>query len=766
MPRKPTTKKLRETVPNRPSKPKPLEQVGRTGFEVFIGLDNLRGADEYNTALQGRDGIEIFNKMRKNDPDVHAALLILEMPIINAEWTVEPPFEPTPRELEVTEWVEKAVFDLVSQDFDSILRMALSMLAFGFSVSEKIYRFDENGFMYVFRHAPRLQSTIWEWLFDENEMVEGFKQKIFSGKFIGDYIIPRWKTMMFINRQEADSPKGQSILRAAYKPWLHKEKFEKYQAMQAMRHGVGIPKITAPKKYTPKDKEVAVSLASNLRSHQQSYAFLPEGWDVDFMDQGSNKFLDLLPIIKHRGEQIGLSVLANFLYLGSTAHGSMALGKNLSSIFLKNLEGTANYIGSVLDREWIWDMVMINFPDITRDRAPKLKPSGIVTEEMKEFAESVSSLYNSKALTPQDEDEDFIREKINFPAKNREDEDVEDDPEPDPPEGEGTDEEIDEQGDDQDTAAQLKEKKSKKKGKSKSVKLQERLPEELADINLFQKRGIRPEEMFVAWKFIDGSMDSGITQITVVTSRNKKDILGLIQDQATEALKSQQPGDVFNIAVPDELEKKTAESIQEILKELFDLGSNTIQDEKKRQERAGGIETGKQTFAELKKPPKTKKVDTNKSVTDPKNVDAILQAMAVRLSQRVWQQVENTARDLVIAEVARGNADIDSIMQSVEELSTRQIEQAARRAVPEAFGKGRAFELEKQAEDIKFVTLSAALDDNTCPECERLDRELGPILVGSPEFFEFMPPLLKFCLGGSRCRCLYVATFDVSPPEA
>lgn len=732
-------------LPKKPDAPTANAAIGVTGFQVNFGSDNLIGADEYNVTLQGNEGIKKFNQMSRNDPTVAATLLLLEMPIITADWVINPPDDATPDEIEATEWVRWAIFEAPDQDFHTILRIALASLKFGFSLVEKIYDYDEKGWLYVRRFAPRLQSTISEWLFDKNEKLTGFVQKVYSGEFQGEYTIPEWKTILFTNRSEADSPRGQSILRPAYKPWVQKEKFEKYQAMQAMRHAVGIPKLTAPPKFTAQDKNDAIDLAKNLRSHQQAYAFLPNGWELDFMDNGANKTLDLLPMIKYRDERIAVSVLAGFLNLGMSETGAKSLGESLSSIFLKNLQGTANYIADQINNKLIYtDLMPANFPKIDRKRYPRMSVGGIVTDALLEYAQALNQAFSAQAITPDAETEDFVRQKFRMPKKVRTEEPPADPEEQqDPTDVESTDEPT-----------------KAKETHSHSVKKLASVPDEYLNFPVLQSRPVRQNERYVTWKAIEGSLDSAITQIVTTTQDIKDQVLVGLRQQIMDALKSGQPSDAMKINVPDADELRTADAVEEILQGLYDYGRQTIQEEKARQQKA------QKKAAELKKPPKIKPVNPAAGVTDPKNVEAVLQALSVRLGQRVWQQVENTARDMTIAAIARGSADIDAIMEALTDLSSRAVENSARSVVPEAFGKGRAYEIEQLADEIDYMQLSAALDKNTCEPCARLDREGAQYIVGSPEFYQYMPPLTQLCDGGSRCRCIYIANFTTSAPEA
>jgi hypothetical protein len=60
--------------------------LGDSGTSVYQGIIN----DAYNTKLVGMQGIELYDQMRKSDGTVKAAVLATALPIIRAQWMVQP----------------------------------------------------------------------------------------------------------------------------------------------------------------------------------------------------------------------------------------------------------------------------------------------------------------------------------------------------------------------------------------------------------------------------------------------------------------------------------------------------------------------------------------------------------------------------------------------------------------------------------------------------------------------------------------------------
>ncbi len=112
----------------------PMEELGVTGLEESGG----RIHEEFLPQLRGRRSIQVFKEMRDNDPTVGAMLFAIEMLIRQVEWRVEPASQ-QPGDIEVAEFVDSN-FEDMAETWDDVLSEILSMLAFGFTVLEEVYK--------------------------------------------------------------------------------------------------------------------------------------------------------------------------------------------------------------------------------------------------------------------------------------------------------------------------------------------------------------------------------------------------------------------------------------------------------------------------------------------------------------------------------------------------------------------------------------------------------------------------------------------------
>jgi len=409
-------KSLQETQPSVPLKSSfPKKQLGDSGSRGLHGVIT----DEYNPNLQGVQGIKVYDEMRKGDGTVRAAMLVTTLPIRRAQWFVNPATEDQ-KDKDIASFVEHALFDWIEKtSWDDIIRQALLMVPFGVMVFEKVYGTkDHEGKTYVVLNklAPRLPKSIMQWeLTDGTFGIQQIRQDGITAQ------IPGSKLLVFVNEREGDNWWGTSMLRAAYKHWYYKNNFYKIDGMAFERQGMGVPLMKMPVGYTESDEAKAVTAMRNLRANEDAYLIIPQGYEAEFMKMDGKGSRDPEKSISHHNKEILLSVLAQFLELGqsSSGGGSRALSEDHSDIFLKALEAIANNLISEINNNLIPELVDMNFNDVTV--YPKLDFSGITKVDVAGLGTAYAQLVTAGAITPTNEDEQYLRAAMGLPARSQED---------------------------------------------------------------------------------------------------------------------------------------------------------------------------------------------------------------------------------------------------------------------------------------------------------------------------------------------------------
>lgn len=388
------------------AEPVRLQELGESGTRIFYGIIS---GEEYNYELTGQQGLAEYDKMRRSDASVKAALTAIKNPVKSVEWFVEPASSDA-SDVEIADFVTHNFMDILR--FKTLLGEILTHLDFGYSVHEKVYDYqtvDGKDRIVLSKLAFRKQTTILRW--EQNDHTPGITQLTPDGKLIS---IPLNKIVVFTNEQEGENYEGQSILRSAYKHWYYKDKMYQIDAVGHERQALGVVDIAYPTGAADKDIKQAESAARNLRANEEGFISHRDDWQIGFMDMKGGTLKDIEPSIDHHDRQISKSVLAQFLDLGAgrNASGSRAVGQTHADLFEQSIQSVAATIADTINRYVIKDLVDLNF-NVTD--YPKLRAGDISTDGIDTIAAVVSQFVAAGLLTPTEQDEAHVRKLINFP---------------------------------------------------------------------------------------------------------------------------------------------------------------------------------------------------------------------------------------------------------------------------------------------------------------------------------------------------------------
>src|SRR3990172_1532404 len=131
-----------------------LSEMGATGTQIFGGM--LLQQD-YNAALASPQSYDEFDKMR-NDGQVKAALTVIKLPLLNAQWSIEPASD-SPRDREIAAFIEDDLMNGMTVSWPDFLRQALLMLDYGSMPFEQVWNL-RDGMVHLRKLAPRLPRKI------------------------------------------------------------------------------------------------------------------------------------------------------------------------------------------------------------------------------------------------------------------------------------------------------------------------------------------------------------------------------------------------------------------------------------------------------------------------------------------------------------------------------------------------------------------------------------------------------------------------------
>lgn len=405
------------------------------------GLDRAGGYiyEEQLPQLQGVRGIRTYKEMRDNDPVIGAILFAIEMLIRQVDWSVESASSEQ-QDVENAAFLESCMNDMSAPWSDTISEV-LSMLVFGWSYHEIVYKrrlgntkdpttkSNFNDGRIGWRKIPiRAQETLFEWEFDQSGDVVAMWQ-------LGppDYKlsrIPMEKALLFRTLVRKGNPEGRSVLRNAYRPWYYKKNIENIEGIGIERDLAGLPVAWVPPELldpnaSAEDKAVLTEIKKivrNIRRDEQEGIVFPltydennnKLYDMTLLSTGGRRQFDTDSIVQRYDSRIAMTVLADFILLGTKNVGSFALSSSKTELFSVALGAWLQSICDVFNRYAVPRLFELNV--ITADQLPKIIAGDIESIPLEELGEYISKLSGAgMALFPNEELENYLLKLAGLP---------------------------------------------------------------------------------------------------------------------------------------------------------------------------------------------------------------------------------------------------------------------------------------------------------------------------------------------------------------
>lgn len=365
--------------------------------------------------------VAVFDAMRRQDAQAASVLRAVTLPVRRTEWTLDQ----GAADLEVAEFVaDNLGLRLAGAEERSTprsrdrfswsdhLQQALLMIVYGHMFFEQVYRIDSDGRARLRKLAPRLPATLSAVNVAADGGLDSIEQYAPAAAGSTTVKIPVSRLVAYVHEREGGNWFGQSLLRTCYKNWLLKDRMLRVQAQTVERNGMGVPIYEGSDAQDGADLEAGKKLATELRAGESAGAATPAGAKLRLAGV-EGTLPDAEKVIRYHDEQIGRSVLAHFLNLG-TQTGSWALGSTFADFFTMSLQTLAQQIADVATQHIVEDLVDINFgPDVP---APRITFQEIGSRNFV-TAEAIKMLVDSGVLLREPALERFIREKYGIPDK-------------------------------------------------------------------------------------------------------------------------------------------------------------------------------------------------------------------------------------------------------------------------------------------------------------------------------------------------------------
>lgn len=423
--------------------PKPdFSELGSTGLHRGGGTV----FEEFLVALRNKNGIRAYREMADNDPVIGSILYAIEKVIVRLEWRVDPYIESgsegdaKEKDQEIADFIEECLHDM-SDSWDTTLASILSMLTYGWSYHEIVYKRrvgpDESdptkksnytdGKIGWRKFPIRSQDSLVRWEFDESGGVMSMIQNDPSGG--GSHIVPIEKALLFRTTNQKNNPEGRSLLRNAYRPYYFKKRVEEIEAIGIERDLAGLPVAYVPPEFlsstaTPAQIQVLESITQivqNIKRNEQEGVVFPAQYDesgkklfdLTLLSAGGSRQFDTDKIISRYDQRIAMSVLSDFILLGHERVGSFALGNAKMDLWSMAVEAIARSIAEVINQHAIPRLLRLNGMDASR--LPSLNYGQVAHVDLAEVSDYVSKLANAGIIITDPNLEDYLRELASLP---------------------------------------------------------------------------------------------------------------------------------------------------------------------------------------------------------------------------------------------------------------------------------------------------------------------------------------------------------------
>jgi phage gp29-like protein len=376
--------------------------------------------------------------MADNDPVIGSILYAIEKVTLRLDWRIDP-YDDSDAAKEIAEFVDQCLEDM-SDSFDQTLASILSMLIYGFSFHEIVYKVRggdvddpkrkskyKDGKIGWRKFPIRAQETLNNWMMDSEGGIQGFRQIDPTGG--GFREIPIEKGLLFRTTVNKNNPEGRSLLRNCFRPWYYKRRIEEIEAIGIERDLAGLPVAKVPPEYLSSGASAAqqavlaeiTSIVQNIKRNEQEGVIFPKMYDennnemfsLELLSSGGTRQFDTDKVISRYDQRISMSVLTDFILLGHERVGSFSLGSQKMDLWTMSIDAIAKSIAEVFNQYAIPRLIKLN--SMNSELMPYLTYGQVSSVDLGELADYVQKLTAAGVLMPDENLEAYLREQASLP---------------------------------------------------------------------------------------------------------------------------------------------------------------------------------------------------------------------------------------------------------------------------------------------------------------------------------------------------------------
>jgi hypothetical protein len=407
---------------------------GITGTQLSGGM--ISGY-ERNAQLTGLNWVREAEDMLRTDPVVRRSWHMLRQTLLSATWRWESANETDPLCVELARFANEAWgFDgyagQMSQSWEEQLSYLFEFVPLGYRYAEEIYKvgpdYDGKVKVWLDLYADREPSAHLKWLSRDNQKLDGVQQHVVGVGKVPEPI-PSNKLLLLTLNRTGSNFEGSGMLRPVWWWWRTKQRISNLMCVGADRWAVPTPRVKVDRSVADMhgltDSDInamiddAEAQAQAFLSAQQSYLVDNPVVSFDQYAAAPNLYAQgPLDIIRECDNQISQAFLTQFANLGISATGSRSVGEVHLTVFRRAAINLCDLVASAVsgvDRRGggtIGRLIRWNYGPIDPSKLPRLVHTGLDTDDLAESLGMLPQLVTSGLLTPDNDLERAIRERL------------------------------------------------------------------------------------------------------------------------------------------------------------------------------------------------------------------------------------------------------------------------------------------------------------------------------------------------------------------
>lgn len=345
----------------------------------------------------------IYEKMLQDD-QISVCMQLKKDLVLGDGFLIQPQSEDQD---ELADFLKSCLMDRYEGDFVEDLEEILTAYDFGFSLTEKVFKVEEE--MLALKNLVTRHPASWLIHTDPKGKISKFEQRTSAG----DLEIKPTSLIHMINSKRFQNPYGYSDMRAAYNAWFTKLHIVRYLSIFLEKAASPIP-VGRYDKNAPEG--TGDRLLNILKKFQSKTALaIPKDLEIEFLEA------------KNTGEAYRNSIHMFNMFIGralfipdllgftgsETGGGSFSLGKEQINIFFLHIQRRRNSLENLIQKEIINPIIKYNFGNVENPPQFKFKP----LDDLRalEFAKLWLEAVKGKFYEVTDEEINHFRKLVKFP---------------------------------------------------------------------------------------------------------------------------------------------------------------------------------------------------------------------------------------------------------------------------------------------------------------------------------------------------------------